>query len=306
MKEPRSANRAGSREESVRPGTSPEPAPAQAVLEDLSGLADISSRISRLLRSSVGLPRVVHVGLFWGAAARQPRRSGPVATPAPLPAELRQAIASPLAGVRAGAVQELAWIQRGPHVGMALAARLALEELTQDDSGSVAAAATAALAANASSVPPAPPRPELALSREYLMPQPLALSDQRAEEIRRTISLSTEDVEAGLASFDPNMRVPAYIQLQARPDSRYIAQLINCFWLESYLASSQKETRPLWQLIVAVQLCSRNGLNDESLKRRLIFTMRSCLAYLEADETVDIGGECKERLREVLGRIESH
>jgi hypothetical protein len=44
MKEPRPANRAGSRKKSVRPGTSPEPAPAQAVLEDLSGLADISSR----------------------------------------------------------------------------------------------------------------------------------------------------------------------------------------------------------------------------------------------------------------------
>ena len=44
MKEPRSANQAGSREESVRPGTSPEPAPAQAVLEDLNDPADISSR----------------------------------------------------------------------------------------------------------------------------------------------------------------------------------------------------------------------------------------------------------------------
>jgi hypothetical protein len=44
MKEPRSAKRAGSREESVQPGTSPEPAPAQAVLKDPSGLADISSR----------------------------------------------------------------------------------------------------------------------------------------------------------------------------------------------------------------------------------------------------------------------
>jgi tetratricopeptide (TPR) repeat protein len=225
---------------------------------------------------------------------------------APLSAELRQAIASPLAAVRAGAVQELALIQRGTGAGMALAAQLALEELAQDDSRSVAAAATAALAANASSVPPAPPRPELALSREYLRPQPLALSDQRAEEMRRTINLSAEDVEAGLASIDPNMRVPAYIQLQVRPDSRYFAQLINCFWLESYLASSQKETRPLWQLIVAVQSCYRNGLNDESLKRRLIFTMRISLTYLEADDTIDTGGECKKRLRQVLGRIESH
>ena len=91
------------------------------------------------------------------------RRSRPVTTPAPLPLELRQAIDSPLAGVRAGAVQELAAVLRGSHAGMALAARLALEQLTDDDSRAVAAAATAALGAPAP-VPPRPARPELALS----------------------------------------------------------------------------------------------------------------------------------------------
>jgi hypothetical protein len=50
MKEPHSAKRAGSREESIRPGTSPEPAPARAVLKDLNGLADISSRIADVSR----------------------------------------------------------------------------------------------------------------------------------------------------------------------------------------------------------------------------------------------------------------
>ena len=38
----------GGGEESIRPGTSPEPAPAQAVLEDPSGLTDISSRVADL------------------------------------------------------------------------------------------------------------------------------------------------------------------------------------------------------------------------------------------------------------------
>jgi hypothetical protein len=84
------------------------------------------------------------------------RRSRPVTTPVPLPPELEQAIESPLAGVRAGAVQELAAVLRGSHAGHALAARVALERLADDDSRAVVAAATAALGGQA------PPR--LALS----------------------------------------------------------------------------------------------------------------------------------------------
>jgi hypothetical protein len=80
-------------------------------------------------------------------------------TAAPLPPELQQAIENPLPRIKVAAVQELARILRGKHVGMALAARLALEQLTDDDSRTVAAAATTALGA---ATPP--PRPELLLS----------------------------------------------------------------------------------------------------------------------------------------------
>jgi len=78
------------------------------------------------------------------------RRSRPVITPAVLPSELRQAIDSPLAGVRAGAVQELAGVLRGRHPGKVLAARLALEQLAHDDSRAVATAAVVALHAQVS------------------------------------------------------------------------------------------------------------------------------------------------------------
>jgi hypothetical protein len=75
------------------------------------------------------------------------RRSRPVTRPALLPAELQEVIDHPLAGVRAGAAGELARLLQGRHAGQALAARMALERLANDDSRAVAAAAAAALAA---------------------------------------------------------------------------------------------------------------------------------------------------------------
>jgi hypothetical protein len=81
------------------------------------------------------------------------RRARPVTTPAPLPAEFQQAVESPLTGVRAGAVHELQRLLGSRRAGLALVARQVLEQLTNDDSRTVATAATAALAA------PAPTQP---------------------------------------------------------------------------------------------------------------------------------------------------
>ena len=94
------------------------------------------------------------------------RRSRPVSTPGTLAPELRHAVSSPLAGIRAGAVQELAVVLHAEHAGLALAARLALEDLARDDSRQVAAAAAAVLGppepARPPSVPPLPPGPRTA------------------------------------------------------------------------------------------------------------------------------------------------
>lgn len=96
------------------------------------------------------------------------RRGRPVTTPAPLPSELQLAIESPLAGVRAGVVQELSRLLRGSHAGMALAARRALEQLADDDSRAVGAAAIAVLSTPASAAAPGPPLPELIVSDKVI------------------------------------------------------------------------------------------------------------------------------------------
>ena len=90
----------------------------------------------------------VHGDLY---VARSPYREP---EPVPLPAELRAALDSPFANVRAGAVEELAHLLAGSDAGLAAAARVALEEMAADDSRRVSDAAARALSGKAAA--PAP------------------------------------------------------------------------------------------------------------------------------------------------------
>ena len=76
--------------------------------------------------------------------ARNPR---PVVKPVELPAELRQAIESPFAGMREGVVRELERLLYGSHPGLTLAAFDALKRLAEDDSRRVSVAAAQVMAA---------------------------------------------------------------------------------------------------------------------------------------------------------------
>mgnify|MGYP006285897707 FL=1 len=132
----------------------------------------------------------------------------------------------------------------------------------------------------------------------YLKPQPLLISDHLAAEMRNTVNLTSVEVEQGLSSIDPNMRVPAYIELQVRPISQLSDQLIDCFLLEQWLARKQKETRPLWQLLVAVEkLITSSQVFDSD---RVLFALNQTLHFLQSDDSIDPGKQCEKRIRHML------
>jgi len=116
------------------------------------------------------------------------RRSRPVSTPSPLPPELHEVIDHPLVRIRAGAVQELARLLHGRHAGLALAAKLALERLADDDSRMVAAAAAAALATADSDGDPATVRAPLPGG-----PEPPPATEEAPPAARLELSASVLD-----------------------------------------------------------------------------------------------------------------
>lgn len=131
--------------------------------------------------------------------ARSPR--GPRA--GELPADLRQLMDSPYAHARRAAVDVLADLLDGHDPRHAAAARIALEELTQDDSRSVVAAASSALGgrdpARPQGVPEAPTVPDAPTD------QPL---EWEAGRLRRVWCFSHDDLVRDVA-FSPDGRLLA-------------------------------------------------------------------------------------------------
>ena len=145
------------------------------------------------------------------------RRSRLVTTPVLLPPELRQAIESPLAGIRVAAVQELVAVLHGNHAGMALAARLALDQLSEDNSRTVAAAATAALGAETPLRPPMPAQPELVLSATVI---DLGRLPQHGQSSERRVRISN----AGSGDLNVRATVSAsWLQLRQVGDELVVA-----------------------------------------------------------------------------------
>lgn len=152
----------------------------------------------------------------------------------------------------------------------------------------------------------------VARAREYLMPQPLSVAEAVVETIRRSFS------EAGirpqlahvipyLASPDAVYRVVGYLATQVAAaqgvDLRtWSLELAACFGREQRHALERHETRPLWQLLVAVG----NVINQnppEPDRSYLRDAMRDTGTFLHQNLQLDPGGQCKARLRKLLTAI---
>jgi hypothetical protein len=98
--------------------------------------------------------------------------------PAPLPLELQALLDSPLARLRVEAVPELATLAEGPHRGLALAARAALERLRADDSRKVSAAAEEVLAKLSEPPPVLDPTPVVAEQTPVVVAEPALIAPE--------------------------------------------------------------------------------------------------------------------------------
>ena len=104
--------------------------------------------------------------------------------PVPLPAELQQAIESPLSGVREGAVRELERLLHGSHSGVALAAHEALRRMAADDSRRVANVAMQILESyEAQLKAPAAQEEEIRIARAPAEVEPLAQTKAEPEPL---------------------------------------------------------------------------------------------------------------------------
>jgi serine/threonine protein kinase/uncharacterized caspase-like protein len=111
----------------------------------------------------------------------------PVVKAAPLSAELQQAIESPLANVREGAVRELAPMLRSSNISVALAAREALQHLSADDSRKVSIAAVETLKAAPSAAPIETPPPPVEPPPQKAQPAPIEPQPHPAGLVGKTI-----------------------------------------------------------------------------------------------------------------------
>jgi hypothetical protein len=173
----------------------------------------------------------VHGDLYL---ARSPFREP---EPVVLPVELKAAIESPFAHVRAGGVEELAGLVAGTDAGLAAAARIALENLADDDSKRVSEAAARALTQEAGVSPPAPielapPRVEAA-REDHAPPAPARPRRERSSSTTSRVAVALARAtrrQDGLALAGAALLVFGYFRAASWESAWYFARNLDGIW----------------------------------------------------------------------------
>lgn len=138
---------------------------------------------------------------------------------------------------------------------------------------------------------------------EYLKPQPLELSDKLAQAVRQSfksldITPDSKLLTPYLLNDNASFRVVGYLAYQIKPftDAKIGLNLLACLSKERTHASIKKETRPLWQLLV----CIHRLLAITDNRDVILYSLKEMLSFLESKDDIDRGGQCKQRIRDLL------
>lgn len=147
------------------------------------------------------------------------------------------------------------------------------------------------------------------LSEHFLKPQTLEEAFKFLLQIKSVIEanpLSDKEMRESLISCDPNPRINAYLELQIRPEEKWLRDIVDCIHLEHFQAAKYHETRPLWQLLEALHLYENKNKFRIVSKEQLVyikFAVQQSLDFMCNDAAIDPGGECKKSAVALIDKI---
>ena len=144
------------------------------------------------------------------------------------------------------------------------------------------------------------------LAQDYLQPQSLSTSESIVRVIRTSFKLSDlqatlEDIRPYIRHDNASYRVVGYLAFQMAPTAEAIPDLITSLFRERRIASQQKETRPLWQLLVCFTKLLKFPLDKRS-KEAIQDSLRVFQDFMQSDAAIDPGGQCKKRIDLLIER----
>jgi hypothetical protein len=148
------------------------------------------------------------------------------------------------------------------------------------------------------------------LAEDYLAPQSLIVSDSIAELVRKSFAKAglkplADYIIPYLRNKSASYRVVGYFAFQVSALQGLILtdlteELVACLSRERReTIEKYKETRPLWQLLVCFHFLLKTDI--ESDRKSLVGeALKGFLEFMRSDNTIDLGGECKWRVKELI------